>query len=254
MKQFDNYNSSCDYAEQIVSILYGEIDDAEKADFETHLPGCSSCAAELNGFARIRSSIGEWRAADFANLSMPVFELPSAKNEAVASIGWLEAIREYFASPVVRGSAASFAALFLVVGLLWFANGFSKGGEIAGVPQHAENKSAANDEISGHVSPLIEKTKNDTATGKAADDAPKPNVPAVDSDTENEAVKADEKIIFGKTRRAKAKKPVSAQSSRKVEKFVPKPSNKNTVPSLVVEDEEDDSLRLSDIFDEVSLK
>ena len=63
----NNHNPSCAFAEQIVSYLYNETNAKEKAAFDAHLNNCSTCADELAGFGFVRSSIVEWKNAEFLN-------------------------------------------------------------------------------------------------------------------------------------------------------------------------------------------
>lgn len=67
----NNYNIQCSFNELAVSYLYGEIDVRDKSVFEEHLQVCSACAGELSGFNYARSSIIEWREQEFNFLATP---------------------------------------------------------------------------------------------------------------------------------------------------------------------------------------
>jgi anti-sigma factor RsiW len=65
MTGIDNH-IACARAEDLVSYLYGEADEAAALAFEQHAQHCASCRTELAEFRQVRVSIGEWLAL-FAN-------------------------------------------------------------------------------------------------------------------------------------------------------------------------------------------
>ena len=46
--------------EQLVSYLYGELEEADRAAFEQHLQGCAACRQEAAGLQRTRQHLGAW--------------------------------------------------------------------------------------------------------------------------------------------------------------------------------------------------
>ena len=76
-------NSSCAFAEQIVAYLYDEANPQEKTDFEAHLTNCENCADELSAFGLVRSSVQQWRTAEFLPMQIPAIEIPFEKHRAI---------------------------------------------------------------------------------------------------------------------------------------------------------------------------
>ncbi|MET0751899.1 MAG: zf-HC2 domain-containing protein, partial [Pyrinomonadaceae bacterium] len=99
----NGHNSSCAFAEEIVSYLYDEASVKEKTAFVAHLENCSDCNDELTAFGFVRSSIQEWRNEEIFALQMPALEIPHlqpakvAENSPVSenSGTWLDRIRTF---------------------------------------------------------------------------------------------------------------------------------------------------------------
>ena len=268
-------NSSCAFAEHLVSYLYGEIAGSEKIEFETHLENCSGCADELAGFGLVRSSILDWR-KEFSAIEMPAFVLPEAQARqfsetvSIENHSWFGEIRKLFSFTPTWAAGAG-AVLAVCVGLTLLAINFSGNGERAG--------NDLKDVNSGVVSPTVEKktqppekadkkgaveksteySSNSGASkpGDLADKAPATtkNDPAVPN---NSAVK----ISSGSRNSAFEEKssqspndsaPARANQDGGIKKS---PSVKaRKAPKLVEdEDDEDDSLRLADLFEEIGAK
>src|SRR3954464_7946932 len=106
-----NENSTCDRADHLVSVLYGEASDRQKRDFESHLKQCSSCRAEFATFAQVRESIGEWRdEALLGFVSSQAAPAPPVRKSALA------ALRQFFElSPLWMKGAVGFAAVVFCV-------------------------------------------------------------------------------------------------------------------------------------------
>jgi putative zinc finger protein len=100
--------ATCDRAEDLIAVLYGEATEPEKRDFELHLKQCDSCRAEFNAFASVRESIGGWRDEALTGFvaSLPTHDKRSA----------LAALRQFFAlSPLWLKGAVGFAVVVLCV-------------------------------------------------------------------------------------------------------------------------------------------
>ena len=116
-----NHKYKCDRAVEIVSYLYGEISEREKAVCEAHLADCRICADELADFSFARFAVEEWRDAEFAHLPTPAFEIPfetKSSNISVSlnSLSMLDGLRRFFSFPSVWATSA--AALAITVGLV----------------------------------------------------------------------------------------------------------------------------------------
>src|SRR5215813_8619517 len=108
MNGTDN-SPTCERAEDLVSVLYGEANEHEKRDFEVHLQQCAGCRAEFAALAQVRESIGEWRdeaLGGFVSSSAVLHERKSA----------MAALRQFFnLSPLWMKGAVGFAVVVFCV-------------------------------------------------------------------------------------------------------------------------------------------
>ncbi len=51
----------CDDKERLVSFLYGETSDRERAEVEAHLAGCVTCAEEVDELRAVRVDLAAWQ-------------------------------------------------------------------------------------------------------------------------------------------------------------------------------------------------
>lgn len=132
----NNHNSFCDFAEDAVAYLYGEIDETQKAKFEKHLSLCSHCEEEVTAFASVRSSVLNWKAEEFDILSSPVIDIPfeplpkTVKNVEI-SPSWFESLGKLFSFSPFKLAAAACAIFAVGFGLMFFVFDFSAGNELA---------------------------------------------------------------------------------------------------------------------------
>jgi len=254
----NNYNSNaCAFAGEIVSYLYDEAGAKEKIEFETHLNDCATCADELSGFGFVRSSIQEWRSEEIFALEMPALEIPvleAKKADIQAKTGsWLDGLRRLFSlSPKMAFGSVAFAALLVCAGLTFIILNYSGNETIAEVG----NPDSDN---------IIASNKSNTSIEKIISMPPDTPVPdSVKTDTANN--QANEKL-----------QPFKKDSSVKVSNNLPKNKlgapklnnseasannlykknktnnvQKREVPKLSdFDEEEDESLRLADLFAEI---
>jgi hypothetical protein len=114
----------CGRAEQLVSYLYGESSDAERAGFEQHLAACGACREELSAFRQVREAVGAWRAEVLTHApAITATELIHADvptraphNATSPRTAW-DALREFFALTPAWMRAASVAAALVVCAL-----------------------------------------------------------------------------------------------------------------------------------------
>ncbi|MGI9035290.1 MAG: anti-sigma factor family protein [Pyrinomonadaceae bacterium] len=243
--------SSCAFAETSAAYLYDEIGDSEKLSFESHLRDCQTCADELADFSFLRSSIQEWRAADFEPLPTPAFVIPTSKQTISEKPSWFETLKSYLNfSPQV--SAAMVAVIFVMIaGIIWLAESSSHQESLAQneKPTIQEKKAAAQPE-----NELKNQPKNDNETIAAVSKSPatsgKP-LRAPQSEVKNKNLKTEEAWVKTSTRAPSSVKSDKQSLPTMAKEIRPKAPNKNDIPTLTVGDDEDDSLRLSDLFDEV---
>ena len=110
MKEMD-LSSTCERADDLVSVLYGEAGEQERRDFELHLKQCDNCRAEFAAFAQVRESIGEWRDEALAGFVSTQPAVAPVRKSALA------ALRQFFdLSPLwLKGAVGFAAAIFCVL-------------------------------------------------------------------------------------------------------------------------------------------
>lgn len=108
------HSSTCERADDLVSVLYGEASERERRDFELHTKQCGSCRQELAAFAQVRESIGEWRDEALSGFVPAQTAAPPVRKSALA------ALRQFFdLSPLWLKGAVGFAvAVFCVLAAL----------------------------------------------------------------------------------------------------------------------------------------
>ena len=271
-----NHNSSCNFSDLLISYLYGEIGEQEKLRFESHASGCKVCGDEISVFGGVRSSVQYWRETEFARLPSPVIELPfeaakkntvssneptvaaAATTAAAASRSWLTSLRQLFSfSPAWTGAATACAALAICVGLFYAALSSLQqedGRNLAGA-----NKNAS---VSSVPSPPVDE-RND-ANGGAAEsgekqpgESPKPENKKDKKQSPSRPAPAAERIVVNDNTGVKSVKTKAAPKPPGANKE--KPSSEKKAPKqpdieITTRVEEDKSLRLTDLFDDVSMR
>ena len=252
-----NHNS-CNFSDLLVSYLYGEIDEQEKSRFESHVLNCGACADEISAFGGVRSSVLNWRETEFAALSTPVIELPFEtekatilSSETTASRSRLAGLRELFSlSPVWTGAATACAALAICAGLFYAAFSSPNENNVAGT-----NKNVS---VASVPAPTVDDKNSTTAGGtkdERADEAPKPEIRKDKKQNQPKYAPAAEKAVVADNADVKSVKTSVAPKPANKEK----PANGKKTPKqsdieFTTREEEDKSLRLADLFDEVSLR
>lgn len=264
----DNHkNSSCDFAGTLVLYLYGEAPKPESIEFEGHLKNCLNCADELESFAALRNSLFEWK-EDFTAIKTPAFVLPNEKQRK-------------FAKEVTNGNekrprfsdfgklfsffpklAAGFAVAAICFGLFLFALRFSQNNELVQNDLNTINSNASFQVIDKK----IQQAEESGLSGNS-DDNP---VKAQKSENKNLSEKAATPARFDGSRNSSVKISGISQTAAKNYKSTQNKIKSQTIrekqvynsqrltatskknPTLVeVGDEEDDSMRLADLFEEV---
>jgi len=117
-----NNASKCDHANELVTFLYNEVNEAEARAFELHLQNCSDCKADFVGLNHIRQSVGAWRDECLGVNSSSIVDrnvvevsnaatfIPQKNRSAIA------ALQQFFAfSPLWMKGAVAFASLLFCV-------------------------------------------------------------------------------------------------------------------------------------------
>jgi hypothetical protein len=259
----NNNLKSCEFAEQTVSYLYGETADVEKSEFELHLKTCPTCADELESFGFIRSAVLDWRNEDFAVLNTPVFDIPATRTENVFSpatkptaLGsWFSGFVKMFSfNPALAG----LAVLIVCLGAALFVYRFpsDSGNEITRNENNANLAQAA-------VTPIVEASLNPQETINADEDSSKSLPAIVKTNDSPRRAAGNRQVVPVKTavKVSNGSSQIDASSSARnlknandnTKKIAP--VKKQQVPNLNdAEDEEDKTIRLADLFDELDAR
>lgn len=210
-------NNLCSYGIDMLAYLYNEMAPADREKFETHLAECSTCIDEFAELSQSRYPVFEWKKAEFDRLATPGIAIPY---KAVASSSWTQKVRQAmsFRPTFAFGTAAAavFAAILMTV--IFFGG------------------SGSDQELAKEVEPTASPVRVVT------------NVAPTRDVTAEIRPEGPDYVVPKAVHTAETKKPP-------VRPVKPKPSMKKRnapIPVLsTVEDDEDDSLRLTDIFDEI---
>ena len=109
-------NATCDRRDDLISVLYGEANETETAQFQAHMQSCVSCQTQMRSFGDVRESIGAWK---FEALSPVVAEV-SVPTQRIRSKSAIAALREFFdLSPLwLKGATAFATVLFCLLAVL----------------------------------------------------------------------------------------------------------------------------------------
>lgn len=246
----NNNNSSCMFAEEIVSYLYNETTVKEKLAFEAHLKNCLMCADEFAGFGFVRSSLTEWRNDEVFALEMPRLENPAIKSSApvvsTTSGSWLDNLRELLAwFPARKTAAVAFAAVIIVVLTMFFINSTNNNEIASNTDQNpAKDSMLKSDKAKEEVS-----AKSETAPQNPDNEKEKSKVTeTVSKDSAPKNSPQKRKLNVAKTNETIAENSVNKEKKNNN-------IQKQEVPTLTgIGEEEDKSLRLADLFDEIDTK
>ncbi|HXG83224.1 MAG TPA: hypothetical protein VNI84_04265 [Pyrinomonadaceae bacterium] len=276
----DVNHNNCAHGEQTISYLYGEIDARSKAAFEEHSKNCSTCADEMAGFGSVRSSILQWKSEEFQLLNTPKIEFQNAPPESANNIdvspiktdSWIDRLRNLFIpSPFW---AASFIFFIVLGGLLLFVYNFSNNNQnnqiVKGntgdsqIPNSSSINLNKEAEIAGKTIPDDTKRISEDELPEVEKPANK-NIIAKDSESNKTNIRVasaakSEQITVSKTYSEVSRRNISASAGKSKNlntvAAAKIPARKLRIPQIEqIEDGEDDAtLRLTDLFDEVGDK
>lgn len=251
-------NPACAFAEPLISYLYGEIGGVEKVEFEAHLKSCADCSNELAELGFARTAVQEWRVEEFDKLATPIFEVPSnfVENPAVAANprSWFSDWRQIFSfKPALALSAMAIVVALFGVSLFIF--NFKSGNEIA-------LKTTNEKIVKTSVSPTVEKIvqrPNDVAGNNADKAVASPeNLPSKVADKKSVAPKSPTLKVSMNTPKNNSTGGAAirvVQNTNRENKKPPAAPKSSKIPSLIDSpEEEDNSVRLADLFDEIGTR
>ena len=262
MKNNSPQNFNCAFAAETIDFIYGEMSIERKNVFQMHLKKCEGCAAEVSEFSGIKFSIQNWKTTEFDRIATPKFEIPYQKaSEVVISnegISFFDSVRNYFRlSPVLSGAAA-FAVLAFLVGSAVFLLQNDQDDRLV-AEKTTTNLSPTPKVINSSVNSESEKQTTKPAGQNKIENGNPPPVLADNKDKNVEKSvpsKASNKTFNEeKTQAVKTVEKKSAANgniNNKDQKAVQttKKPRLNDLP----EDEEDNSLRLSDMLADLDTK
>lgn len=225
---------NCGFTHEIVSFIYGEIGSPERRQFEKHLADCSACTDEFAAISTARFSVFEWQKEEFANLSTPRIVIPyesATLGPTSESIGPIAAVRAWLSR--LSFPVAVAAGLLVCIGLTLL------------------------------VITFLGRQQEQVATNAAVPAVRSDTVPEVRPVSEQDPVRVEVKDVVNPFQPTKAMVSQPKQAVRHASPDVHRPSNNFAVtdrqtqqirkaPALnSYEDNDDSSLRLADLFDEV---
>jgi hypothetical protein len=254
MFENNGHDPSCNHAVDVVSYLYNEIGGAEKREFESHLAGCNTCTAELASFSGVRSSVNTWRAQEFDPLATPVIDIPfETQTEPATAAGWrgtiLTDFKKLFAFSPWPPAAIGFAALAIFIGLGFFAFSYMN---------RSGNDLAKNKTVDKPVvSPTAEPGKNPGEVAINSNSKPdgddKLITPPKAAEPESTAVKVSATTQNTPKNKGVKAGPDTVTPKKAVDKQNTQQNQK--APNLNnYTEEEDKTLRLADLFEEMDTK
>ena len=229
--------SECKFSAEMVSYMYDELPSAECMAFEQHLADCTACTDEFAAIAGARYEVYDWKKMEFDSLETPRFEISYAEPVHFA---WSDRIRAVFANGWTV-PAVSFAAL-IVVSILAFILISPQSGKVeiattdpgastdtASVPVQDDTASTVSNNI---TSENLAQTKNSISTNAT------PKRVAVSRPATRNRVSTV--AIRTKRQSSSDGKPLTARNAQKA------------VPTLNdFAEDEDDSLRLAELFEKI---
>jgi len=260
MRNNSPQNFNCEFALETIDYIYGEMNVGRKNAFQVHLNKCSDCAAEVHEFSDIKFSIQDWKTSEFDKIVTPKFEIPNQKiNHVVIAnekISFLDTIKSYFRfAPIVSGAAAIAVLAFLIgSGIFLLRNDDN---QMVAEKTPAADLSPTPNIVRGSVNSDTKKPKI-AETNKPSNENPSPVLADGKDKTIEKSVpvKASNKVITDeKNQTVKTIEKKSApigNINNKNQKAVrtDKKSRLNDLP----DEEEDNSLRLSDMFADLDTK
>lgn len=212
-----NSNNLCSHGGDMLAYLYNEMAAADRDSFELHLADCGTCIDDFADLSQSRYPVFEWKQLEFDPLPTPRIVIPTTE---ASRVSWFDKLKASFAfrPAYALGGVAAIALVGTLVAFVFL------------------NRSSGDFEIA-EAEPTPTPARSTVAAAKPAEPVVVEDGPIVES---REAVKPVK--VAATTKPAKA--PVKPKSTP-VRRSAP-------LPALsTLDDDEDDSLRLSDMFEEI---
>lgn len=217
--------NNCSFSGELVSYLYGEQAATDRDSFEIHLAECGSCTDEFAELSFARYSVFEWNKEEFVAMETPTFVIPYER----ATVGWFAGMQEAFSFNWLAPAAVA-ATLLFVFGVAFFGL----------------NSETQDQPLIASSPPLIV----DSLPAPQSEIVVTPEVTKVEATTT--VAKKTREIPTVKTKLQGISRP-EITTARSVE-AIQKPTRSTVLPEMTAEVEDDDSLRLADLFDTLDSK
>jgi len=221
MKRLDA-NNLCTHGGDMLAYLYNEMTLAGREAFELHLSDCGACIDDFAELSQSRYPVFEWKQLEFDPLATPRVVIPFES----PSVTWFDKLRVSlaFRPAFAFGTLAAIAVVASMVALILLRG--SSDIEIANVAPVV---------TPGLPSPSVEIEEPEIPSRVLVEQPQK-------SPSRRELPKVVKASITDAKPTARSNRLKSAQQARRQE----------PLPTLnSIDEDEDDSLRLADIFDEV---
>lgn len=224
----EEHNEICMQGGDMLAYLYDEMSAGQRDSFELHLADCISC---IDGFAELsqsRYSVYEWKKLEFDPLQTPEIPIPFKE----AAVPFFDKVKAVFSRFGWSSAIPAFGSLLIVgfIGFVWLGgvrdqdNLLAENAPTPSITPPPQTKQPVSDT---GIEPMLKVT------------------PVLPSTTAKKQV--DEKIVPVK---ASNRNPVQRTSPSKTQNA--SQTTRTGVPTLADHDEdEDDTLRLSDLFEEI---
>jgi hypothetical protein len=236
----------CEFAADIIAYMYREMAVKEQLVFEKHLAVCQVCIDEFAAVSEARYSVYEWQRAEFAPLETPVIQIPVSLSAGVEKVSFFSKIRAAFAFyPAV--AAASIIAV-IGIGLLanQLLNDRNEVAELANVETRANSVQAPSPvpAASAHNAAVPEKPAN-FGPDREKSDRVSQDRKVIQLSDKNTRARTSMLVEQHRTETVKAIQPIRSSTP-------PQNVQARTAPRLNGSaEDEDESLRLADIFDDI---
>jgi len=165
-----NERPVCHRAEDLVTYLYNEANEAEARDFANHAEACDACRAELAVFTEVRESILVWRnealGSAFSSAVLPAPAMTEARPISIEAaqperrLSALSALRKFFSisPPWLRAATAFAAFMFCVLAVLAISRSWNKPAPLA--TNESKSDAYSKEQFDAAVAKEVEKRVN----------------------------------------------------------------------------------------------
>ncbi|MCA1590049.1 MAG: hypothetical protein LC730_03320 [Acidobacteria bacterium] len=237
MMKDTNLMTNCPLGETTLTYVYGELDLAAVAHFEDHLANCDICVDELAAVSQARFEVFDWRRVKFSPLATPRFEISDATIASAHSL--FDRLRAGVSFSPTWGMAA---VLIVFVGIAFAMVSMRPRANETAIVEPPDNLVER-----PSMTSVAEKLEIVGSLDRSTDGKKFGTAEVAAKHTEAKPVKGPTRVAAKSVRPvpAKAAQPVRSQLAGRT-RSAAKPPRLNDFA-----DEEDNTLRLTDLFDAV---